>query len=151
MSHGRRPHREAELPRAPRTIAIVVGVLALFVSVGLGTVLLYDVRFVGGPDLVFAKDASTAWSVLRKVIVIAPGIISGYAIAGLTRRRNFLSAWLAIVTTALAVHIPVLLPDHVGPAVIVSIGVIQGLLALGLSRSSRFVDALRSYEPMAGR
>jgi hypothetical protein len=130
-------------------MAIFVGVLALFVSVGLGMALTYDVRFLGGPDLVFEKGASTGWSVLRKIIVLAPGLVTGYAIAGLTRRRNFLSAWLAILTAALAVHIPVLLPQHVGPAVIVAIGVSQGVLALALSRSSRFVDGLRSYEPSA--
>jgi uncharacterized membrane protein (DUF485 family) len=150
MGHRRRPHRKFQPPpRGRRRIAIIVGVLALLVSVGLGMVLAYDVRFLGGPELVFAKDVSTGWSLLRKVIVIAPGIVSGYAIAGPTRRRNFLSAWLAIVTIALAVHIPVLLPTYVGPAVIVSIGVSQGLLALFLSRSSRFLDGLRSYEPIA--
>jgi hypothetical protein len=151
MSHRRRPHGQVVLPpRARRGMAIFVGVLALFASVGLGMVLTYDVRFLGGPELVFAKDMSMGWSLLRKVIVIAPGIVSGYAIAGLTRRRNFLSAWLAVVTVALGVHVPLLLPTHVGPAVIVCIGVSQGLLALLLSRSSRFVEGLRSYEKSAG-
>ena len=147
MSHRRRPHAQISSPaRSQRGVAIFVGVLSLFVSVGLGVALTYDLRFLGGPELVFAKDLSGGWSLLRKVVMIAPGLLSGYAIAGLTRRRTLLSAWLGIMTFALALHVPLLLPEHVGPAVIVSIGASQGVVAFLLSRSSRFVAGLESYE-----
>jgi hypothetical protein len=132
--------------RSQRGITIFVGVLSLLVSVGLGVALTYDLRFVGGPELVFAKGLSAGWSLLRKVVVVAPGLLSGYAIAGLTRRRALLSVWLGIMTFALALHVPLLLPEHIGPAVVVSIGASQGVSALILSRSSRFVAGLQSYE-----
>jgi hypothetical protein len=152
MSHRRRPHGQQPAPlRSQHGVAVFVGVLTLFVSVGLGIALTYDLRFVGGPELVFAKDLSAGWTLLRKVVVVAPGLLSGYAIAGLTRRRDLLSAWLGIMTLALALHVPSLLPEHVGPAVVVAIGASQGLLALTLSRSARFVAGLQSYEAGARR
>lgn len=146
MSHRRRPSVQAPIARRRRGFATFVGVMALFASVGLGMALKYDVQRLGGPDLVFSKDASAAWALLGKAIVVAPGVVSAYAFAGLTRRRDFLSVWLGLVAGGLAFHVPLLLPDHVGVVVILGINIAQAVLALLLSRTARFVKGLQAFE-----
>ena len=106
----------------------------------------YDVQLVGGPDLVFGKDLPTSWSLLGKAILIAPGLVTAYAFPGLTRRRNFLSAWIGVIVGSLALHVPASFARSRRPAVIVCINTVQAILAFLLSRTDRFSEGLRAYE-----
>ena len=146
MSHRYRPRPAAPASRPRRGFATFVGVLSFFAAIGLGMALTYDIRLLGGPDLVFSKQAPAGWALFGKLIVIAPAFVTAYAFGGLTRRRDFFSTWAGLLAGGLAFHVPLLLPAHFGPAVIVCINVGQAVLALVLSRTERFAAGLRAFE-----
>ncbi len=146
MTHRFRPQPTAPASHRGRGFATFVGVQSFFAAVGLGMALKYDIQLLGGPDLVFTKQPPGAWRLLGMLVLIAPAFVTAYAFGGLTRRRDFFSIWIGLLAGGLAFHVPLLLPSHFGLAVIVCINVVQAALAVVLSRTDRFVEALRAFE-----
>jgi hypothetical protein len=127
-------------------VAIFVGWAALFASAVLGVALAFDVHRSGGPDLL--SHARPEITVFRLVVLLpAPGV-AAFTILGLPRTRVFLIVWLAIIAVSLALHIPLLFPEHAGAGAVVLLALVMSSIGLALARGRRFREICAVYDRM---